>query len=374
MRKSSESMDFAGKAGFIWWIGVVESRQDPLKLGRCKVRCVGWHSENKMDLPTENLPWATPILPLNNTQTYTPKESDMVMGFFADGENAQEPIMMGVFPGIPLKEANPQEAFNDPRKSSELSSAPKTPQSKKYNTDGSGIVITEKSQADSYPKFLDEPTSSRITRNDKETITKTFIQERKNNVVNGIETVNGTWNEPKTLYNTVYPYNNVVETESGHLLEFDDTPKAERIHLAHRNGSFNEWFPNGDKVEKITKDNYQIVMGDDRVYIMGKCLVTVQGDAEIYVKENANLKIDGNVEVEVGGNYTEHVAGTYKLTSDGNMTIDAPNINLNSGTKGAARIGDTADTGDDGTGGHYDTNSPGTNVIETGSATVIIGG
>jgi hypothetical protein len=56
------------------------------------------------------------------------------------------------------------------------------------------------------------------------------------------------------------------------------------------------------------------------------------------------------------------------------MTIDAPLINLNSGTQGAARIGDTADTGDDGTGSHFDINSPGTNVIETGSATVIIGG
>ena len=56
------------------------------------------------------------------------------------------------------------------------------------------------------------------------------------------------------------------------------------------------------------------------------------------------------------------------------MTIDAPNINLNSGTKGAARIGDTADTGDAGGGGHFDTNPPGTNVIETGSATVVIGG
>jgi type I restriction enzyme S subunit len=76
----------------------------------------------------------------------------------------------------------------------------------------------------------------------------------------------------------------------------DDTFGAERIHLAHRNGSFQEWFPDGDKVEKITKDNYQIVMGDDRIYIMGKCLVTVQGDAEIYVKENAYLLVDKNVE------------------------------------------------------------------------------
>ena len=96
--------------------------------------------------------------------------------------------------------------------------------------------------------------------------------------------------------------------------------------------------------------------------------------AQVYVKKDALLKIDGNVQVAVGGNYTETVSGTYTLVSSGNMTIDAPLINLNSGTQGAARIGDTADTGDAGTGSHFDTNSAGTNVIETGSATVIIGG
>jgi hypothetical protein len=376
MQRKTDSYDFAGKAGFIWWIGVVENRQDPIKLGRCKVRCIGWHSENKMDLPTENLPWATPVMPLNNTNTYVPKEGDMVVGFFADGENAQEPIMFGAFPGIPLKESNPQQAFNDPRTAEELATAPKTPKEKTYNTDGTGIEVIERDQAESYPKLLDEPTTSRIARNDADTITKTFIQERKDNRVKSVPTANSnsTWDEPETKYGTVYPYNNVKETESGHILEFDDTPEKERIHLAHRNGSFQEWFPDGDKVEKVTKDNYTIVMGDDKVFIMGSCNVTVQGSAQVYVKQDALLKIDGNVQVAVGGNYLERVSGTYTLVSSGNMTIDAPLINLNSGTQGAARIGDTADTGDDGTGGHFDTNSPGTNVIETGSATVIIGG
>ena len=350
--------DFAGKNGFIWWTGVVENRNDPLKLGQCQVRCVGWDADNKMHLPTKDLPWAKPLLPVNGTEVYAPKEGDMVIGFFIDGENAQERVMMGILPNIPLKAANPQQAFADPRTAAELASAPKTPKEKTYNTDGTGIVITEKSQADSYPKFLDEPTTSRIARNDSESITKTFIQERKDNLVTGVETVNDTWDEPETLYNTVYPYNNVVETESGHLLEFDDTPKAERIHLAHRNGSFQEWFPNGDKVEKVTKDNYQIIMGDDKVYIMGKCQVTIQGDAELYVQGNFDMNVDG----------------TCNIRSTGNMKLNAPLIDLNDGTNGAARIGDTADTGDQGTGGHFDTNSAGTNIIETGSATVVIGG
>ena len=95
-----EKQNFAGKDGFIWWTGVVENRQDPLKLGRCKVRCVGWDSDNKMEAPTNSLPWAMSILPVNNPNPYAIKEGDMVVGFFMDGENGQFPVMMGVLPGF----------------------------------------------------------------------------------------------------------------------------------------------------------------------------------------------------------------------------------------------------------------------------------
>jgi hypothetical protein len=327
--QNEDKKDFAGKNGFVWWIGVVEDRQDPLKLGRCRIRCVGWHAEDKMKLPTNMLPWAIPSYPVNQTQTYAPKEGDMVFGFFTDGENAQTPVMLGVFPSIPLKAANRQEAFNDPRTDSQLANSPRTPASKNYNTSGTGITITEKPRAESYPRELDEPTTSRLARNESEYITKTYIQERKDKVVLNVPTVNSNWSEPQTKYNAKYPYNNVKETESGHIEEFDDTPGAERIHRAHRNGTFEELYPNGDKVEKITRDNYTIVMKDDNVYIMGKCNITVQGDAEVYVKKNASVKVDGNVNVKVGGNYNEQVGGTYTVKSGGRMRFDAPRIDLN---------------------------------------------
>ena len=32
---------------FTWWTGVVEDRVDPLKLGRCRVRILGYHSDKK---------------------------------------------------------------------------------------------------------------------------------------------------------------------------------------------------------------------------------------------------------------------------------------------------------------------------------------
>ena len=288
MIKNEESKDFAGKAGFIWWIGIVEDRQDPLKLGRCRVRCVGWHSENKMHLPTENLPWATPSLPVNNPSPYSPKEGDMVFGFFSDGENAQDPIIIGIFPGIPLKAGNAQEAFSDSRNSDQLSSAPVKPSE----------------SATLYPRRLDEPTTSRLARNDSDYPSP--INESK--AANKASKV-----EPNSYYNAKYPYNNVYESESGHAMEFDDTPNAERIHLYHRSGSYTEWAANGDRAERIQKDKFTVVIGNDSVY--------VKGDVKVYV--------DGNASLEIGGNFSATIGGTCDITSGGNMSFTAPRIDLN---------------------------------------------
>lgn len=313
---NQSAYDFAGRANFIWWVGVVEDRQDPLKLGRCRVRCIGWHSANKMQLPTDMLPWAMPSTPINLSNVYTPKEGDMVFGFFVDGENAQELVMLGSFPSIPLKSPNRQDSFTDPRTEEQLSSAPVKP----YES------------ATNYPRKLDEPTTSRLARNDADYPSEIVAakRDRKASKV-----------EPNPYYAAKYPYNNVYESESGHALEFDDTKGAERIHLYHRSGSYVEWGPEGDRAERIQRNKFEVVIGDEQVY--------VKGDVKIYV--------DGDYDLEVTGD----------------IRINGQTINLNQGTMGAARIGDTTDTGDAGTGSHFDTNSAGTDKIETGSSTVFIG-
>lgn len=50
----------------MFYTGVVEDIHDPLMLGRVRVRVVGVHTENKVLLPTEDLPWATPVLPITS--------------------------------------------------------------------------------------------------------------------------------------------------------------------------------------------------------------------------------------------------------------------------------------------------------------------
>ena len=82
--------NFMGKDGFQWFVGVVEDRQDPKKLGRVRVRCLGYHSENISDLPTSDLPWAHPMNPITSATVsgvgQTPLgvvEGTWVVGFFS---------------------------------------------------------------------------------------------------------------------------------------------------------------------------------------------------------------------------------------------------------------------------------------------------
>lgn len=94
--------DFAGKNGFIWFTGIVEGRQeDPLKMGRIKVRIFGWHSEDRVKCPTDDLPWAQILLPVNGNKSFSlPREAEWVFGFFLDGESGQMPVVMGVYNGL----------------------------------------------------------------------------------------------------------------------------------------------------------------------------------------------------------------------------------------------------------------------------------
>lgn len=86
---------------FNWWMGVVEDRNDPLKLGRCKVRIVGLHDEDKVKLKTADLPWTAATESINGANMFNPpKEGDYVWGFFMDQQSSQVPIMAGLLPGI----------------------------------------------------------------------------------------------------------------------------------------------------------------------------------------------------------------------------------------------------------------------------------
>ena len=90
-----------GLDGFVWFIGVVETLDDPLKAGRCKVRIFGWHDKDTSTAPPDALPWAYALVPITHAGMHANyKEGDWVVGFFLDAHSGQRPIIFGVLPAI----------------------------------------------------------------------------------------------------------------------------------------------------------------------------------------------------------------------------------------------------------------------------------
>ena len=93
---------------FNWWVGVVEDRNDPEKLGRVRVRIVGIHSDDLTILPTTDLPWAIPLQPTTSAAVSGVGSSPTglmqgtwCVGFFIDSDDMQQPVIMGTMGGSP---------------------------------------------------------------------------------------------------------------------------------------------------------------------------------------------------------------------------------------------------------------------------------
>lgn len=562
--------NFIGQDGFQWWIGVVEDRNDPEKIGRCRVRIFGIHTDDIVSIPTEDLPWAVPVYSVNNNDSFaTPKEGEYVVGFFLDGSFCQSPAILGVIPGYNKQVPPEGRGFGDLRTPNAIRNSPKKPSALDYPeartghptaisgnivNDGIGLeqvvydniilhvplvlkakpslteaeqnvvgydhkftqrelnqgyitlrdgevitilgikgsdTVVSETQAkilleidiaeaiarakdsiglpiwetlnipqkaglslnayhlgnkvnfeesgvrsaitsgdvirasqllsaevlksptgkylrsedtlahvaaslfksiprsvimaarkndainttpmivagsgvgiqvhesnlseDSAAKSLKYPTPEEIGKaslTDLATLTeKTLVQKfRERTLVSAIGVNGESWSEPLPLLSSEYPHNKAKETESGHIFEMDDTPGNERVHLAHRSGSFVEFYPSGTKVEKVVKNNYKIVMSDDHLYVAGKVNVVLESDAFIKVVGNCNLQIENNLECNVSGsmniaagdgfnvkantmnfdiaNTSTFIANNHYISIDNKLTINSNTSNI----------------------------------------------
>lgn len=244
---------------FKWFFGIVEDREDPEKMGRVRVRAHNFHTSDKTQLPTNMLPWAMII---NSPLSAGIKEVGLsptglmvgstVFGFFADGEDAQIPMIMGTIASIP-----------DDHEVTQLARG-----------------INNVKKAPLYP-------------------------------------------EPDAKYAAKYPYNKTLTTESGHVIEIDDTPDNERIHIMHKSGTYIEIDAEGTRVDKTVGDHYSIIVGGENIRVLGDVEIEVNGVADVTLTQNAVITCYGSLAGKVFGEASLYIEKDAKIVGDSNISLQA---------------------------------------------------
>ena len=380
--------------GLTFWQGVVEDRMDPLMLGRLKVRVLGYHTDDKSLIPTEDLPWAYPSQPITSAAIsgvgHTPMgpvEGTWVFGFFRDGESCQEPVVTGTFGGIPEAGANPVLGFNDPKGRfpllSEFEQVWPIPGSPESMLPGGAK-----------PKLVGKPDTNSLGRGhggktpgpkngEQHTSLVSKRASRMEDVPTGkagkMKAIDGSgalyasapWNEPNPRYggleeeeyndkvSSAYPHNHVRQSECGHVEEWDDTPGTERLHRYHTTGTFEEIQSDGTRIVKNVGNSYEMTEGIKNVVIGGTCNVTigadcrmlfkgnliqeVEGDYHLYVKGDHRTKVKGNQVTEVMNNRKTVINVKDDLFVGGEQVVNvASNQTLNTGGKQSIKVGKDA--------------------------------
>lgn len=250
---------------YVWFIGVVEDIFDPMELGRVRVRIKGYHSNDKNAVPTDALPWA-----------------------FVDSSPFSANVKgVGFTPHCLIVGSVVKGHFLD-GKSAQMP------------------AITG-----SYPSMTEnEIDVNKLARG--ETVKKT--QENA-----------GTWAEKASGAAPKYPYNKVMQTPAGHIVEIDDTSGAERLHIYHKSGTFVEFHPDGSYVTHVKGIANQIV----------------HKDYNIYVKGNVNLNVDGNMTETIKGNKTSNITGNYTIKCNSYSNTTKASWTNKVGSSGTIKCGGT---------------------------------
>lgn len=394
-----------GKDGFVWWIGVVEDRKnDPDKLGRVRVRIMGYHSDDLEVLPTEELPWAIIMQPTTSAAVsgvgQSPTnlvEGTWVIGFFLDGKEKQQPIVIGTFGGMTQKVP-----FCDQESLYErVVFVGEVPEGQgivgeDLVTDGEGNPVegnfqsgvaggvddlegglildidetdipnelerlpTEAFQDPDklFPRctYVDKPDTNKLATVDLEDDDTPVFKKLEYLIEEIPVALSGTtWAEPEPAYCAEYPYNQVLETEAGHVIEYDNTPGKERIHIFHTSGTYWEIDVNGSSVRKVRGDELTVIEKNGKTYIGGDGSITVGGRLKILVQGSCDLEVNGDLSAvvdgdmafdvkgslyhTVGGDYNLNVTGEMRTTSAGKNSVIASTMHIDGGSEFAVDAG-----------------------------------
>lgn len=280
------------------YYGVVEDRVDPQQLGRVRVRVAGIHTQNREEIPTDDLPWSMVMTPTTSPSASgvgtTPylMEGSWVIVTFMDPMK-QQMLVMGTLPGVPVEFRTPSVGFTSP--------VGVTPRETGTND---LPAASRPGGTENHPSFINR------TRN----LMSGIVQAApcRTTTVTPDNTEEGYYDRPEvnetdpnvTRSNTMYPLNWVQEHEGGHVVEYGNTPGEETYSYTHPTGAYQEYDGSGGYHMKSMGPHTEWSARNRSMVIMGDCSITVYGSMRHYVK--------GNYHMEVEGDYTQNVKGSMR--------------------------------------------------------------
>jgi len=324
------------------YYGVVESRADPKQLGRVRVRVLGIHTEDKVQLPTADLPWATVLSHdgsnsgLGTSPSFYVEGTWVLVDFF--DRDMQEPYVIGGIPGVPAALGNPDAGFNDPNRRSTDSS------SDDYKL---SVYPAAVNTSDVHENARGSLTATSPVARDsirKTAVPTADFDSTTVSTVSGSLTVassdGSTFDEPLVVdgtYKPSYPSNHVYSTEKGHLLEFDDSEGYQRIAITHSAGSYQEYSNDGTYVSHVVSKMFEIVSSDKSSLCEGDVIETIDKGLKIKVNKlgasgnNYDIEIGSNASMNVmirSGDVNLNVTGNVNVKSSGDTNIDCANFRV----------------------------------------------
>lgn len=266
-----------------WFVGKVESIDDPMKINRVRVRCIGYHDTDLSKVPVEALPWAPVIHSTAYMSAPMLVVGDMVVGFFLDGDTLfQQPLVLGAITG----------------------------------TRGGVPTNAETARGEIDPN----------------------VRRAERGAIKDVEVSNGTsWSEPPSPAAPIYPANKVMKTAGGSMIELDDTDGVERVRVFHVNGSFIEMHPDGRVVHRANGARYDVTLADHFIYVNGSCNISAASQINLTSGGDLNLSAVGNVNMVAGGEMRLEAGGAASLLAGGVASVDGSRVNLGSGPSRSLR-------------------------------------
>lgn len=115
--------------------------------------------------------------------------------------------------------------------------------------------------------------------------------------------------EPASSYKATYPNNNVLQTKSGHVIEIDDTPQAERIHIYHKSGSYIEINKDGRMIIKSQGESFEVSKGEKTIYSADDINIISEGNITLQAKSGVKVKAPAGMVMTQGNFYTKGAFG-----------------------------------------------------------------